>query len=109
VAAAVPLLAASSVTWANDAESKRLSATPRWAGLVCPRDHPVAVPKPEFKMAWPVNGDMSKVRFAGGAGSRFHHDFVNAWDERTLAGRINADGRVDQPASYVLNSKYVLP
>ena len=93
------------------------------AGVVCPDDHPVAVPKLEFKMAWPVNGDMSKVHFASGAGPTFHYDFVNAWDDRTLAAMINGcivaarqcdaqghDGRDDQqPAPYVLNSNYVLP
>jgi hypothetical protein len=93
------------------------------AGMVCPDDHPVAVPKLEFKMAWPVNGDMSQVRFSSGAGPTFHYDFFNAWDDRTLAAMINGcivaarqcdaqghDGRGDQqPAPYVLNSDYVLP
>jgi len=92
-------------------------------GLVCPADHPVAVPKLEFKMAWPVNGDMSKVHFSSGAGPTFHYDFINAWDDRTLAamvaGCINAarqcdaqghDGRSDQqPAPFVLNKDYLLP
>ena len=92
-------------------------------GLVCPADHPVAVPKLEFKMAWPVNGDMSKVHYSSGAGPTFHYDFVNAWDPATLAamvkGCINAarqcdaqghDGRDDQqPAPFVLNNNYVLP
>ncbi|NMO53160.1 DUF1996 domain-containing protein [Actinoplanes sp. TBRC 11911] len=93
------------------------------AGMVCPDDHPVAVPKLEFKMAWPVNGDMSKVHFSSGAGPTFHYDFFNAWDDKTLAamikGCINAarqcdaqghDGRDDQqPAPYVLNKDYLLP
>jgi len=93
------------------------------AGLVCPDDHPVAVPKLEFKMAWPVNGDMSKVHFSSGAGPTFHYDFVNDWDDRTLAAMVNGcivaarqcdaqghDGRDDQqPAPYVLNNDYVLP
>jgi hypothetical protein len=93
------------------------------AGMVCPDDHPVAVPKLEFKMAWPVNGDMSKVHFASGAGPTFHYDFYNVWDDRTLAAMVNGcivaarqcdarghDGRDDQqPAPYVLNENYVLP
>ncbi|GAA2355303.1 DUF1996 domain-containing protein [Dactylosporangium salmoneum] len=93
------------------------------AGMVCPDDHPVAVPKLEFKMAWPVNGDMSKVHFSSGAGPTFHYDFINAWDDRTLAAMINGcivaarqcdaqghDGRDDQqPAPYVLNNDYLLP
>ncbi|MEU0558495.1 DUF1996 domain-containing protein [Dactylosporangium sp. NPDC006015] len=93
------------------------------SGWVCPDSHPVAVPKLEFKMAWPVNGDMSKVRFASGAGPTFHYDFMNAWDERTLAAMVDGcivaarqcdprghDGRDDQqPAPYVLNENYLLP
>ncbi|GIF75121.1 DUF1996 domain-containing protein [Asanoa siamensis] len=93
------------------------------SGVVCPDSHPVAVPKLEFKMAWPVNGDMSKVKFTSGAGPTFHYDFVNAWDDRTLAAMVNGcivaarqcdaqghDGRDDQqPAPYVLNKDYLLP
>ena len=93
------------------------------SGWICPDSHPVAVPKLEFKMAWPVNGDMSKVRFTSGAGPTFHYDFINAWDERTLAAMIEGcivaarqcdprghDGRDDQqPAPYVLNEQYLLP
>ncbi|GAA1864484.1 hypothetical protein GCM10009687_34740 [Asanoa iriomotensis] len=93
------------------------------SGVVCPDSHPVAVPKLEFKMAWPVNGDMSKVKFASGAGPTFHYDFINAWDDRTLAAMVNGcivaarqcdaqghDGRDDQqPAPYVLNKDYLLP
>ncbi|GIF45654.1 hypothetical protein Afe04nite_01930 [Asanoa ferruginea] len=93
------------------------------SGLVCPDDHPVAVPKLEFKMAWPVNGNMSKVHFASGAGPTFHYDFFNGWDDRTLAAMVNGcivaarqcdaqghDGRDDQqPAPYVLNKDYLLP
>jgi hypothetical protein len=93
------------------------------AGKVCPADHPVAVPMLEFKMAWPVNGDMSKVHYASGAGPTFHYDFFNGWDAKTPAAMVNGcivaarqcdaqghDGRADQqPAPYVLNSDYVLP
>ncbi|GAB3845063.1 DUF1996 domain-containing protein [Dactylosporangium cerinum] len=93
------------------------------SGWVCPDSHPVAVPKLEFKMAWPVNGDMSKVRFSSGAGPTFHYDFMNAWDDRTLAAMVQGcivaarqcdprghDGRDDQqPAPYVLNENYLLP
>lgn len=93
------------------------------SGWVCPDSHPVAVPKLEFKMAWPVNGDMSKVRFTSGAGPTFHYDFMNAWDDRTLAAMVQGcivaarqcdprghDGRDDQqPAPYVLNENYLLP
>ena len=55
---------------------------------VCPVDHPVAVPMIEFKMAFPVNGDMSKVRLSSGRGYSFHYDFYNAWDPATLAALV---------------------
>ena len=35
---------------------------------VCPNDHPVAVPMIEFKMAWPVSGNMANVHFSSGRG-----------------------------------------
>ncbi|MFD7919263.1 DUF1996 domain-containing protein [Streptomyces sp. NPDC059740] len=56
---------------------------------VCPADHPVAVPMVEFKMAFPVNGDMSKVRLASGASYTFHYDFFNAWDDPTLKALVD--------------------
>ncbi len=52
--------------------------------LACPDDHPVAVPKIEFKMAFPVNGDLSKVRLSSGRGYSFHYDVFNLWDPATL-------------------------
>ncbi|MYU48028.1 DUF1996 domain-containing protein, partial [Streptomyces sp. SID7803] len=55
----------------------------------CPADHPVALPMIEFKMAWPVNGDMSQVKLAsGGAGYSFHYDFMNGWDTATLDAMV---------------------
>ncbi|MFG2591139.1 DUF1996 domain-containing protein [Streptomyces sp. NPDC048438] len=56
---------------------------------VCPASHPVALPMIEFKMAWPVNGDMSKVRLASGTGHSFHYDFFNAWDDATLDAMVD--------------------
>ncbi|MGW7517498.1 DUF1996 domain-containing protein [Streptomyces sp. NPDC054796] len=56
---------------------------------VCPASHPVAVPMVEFKMAFPVDGDMSGVRLSSGRGYSFHYDFFNAWDEPTLAALVN--------------------
>ncbi len=57
---------------------------------VCPTSHPVAVPMLEFKMAWPVSGDMTKVRFSSGRGYSFHYDFMNAWDPATLKALVKA-------------------
>ncbi|MGW4892504.1 DUF1996 domain-containing protein [Kitasatospora sp. NPDC004240] len=56
---------------------------------VCPPSHPVALPMIEFKMAFPVSGDMSRVRLASGRGFSFHYDFLNAWDERTLKALVD--------------------
>jgi hypothetical protein len=88
---------------------------------VCPNDHPVAVPMIEFKMAWPVSGDMSQVHFASGRGYSFHYDVFNAWDAPTLAalsthcinGGLQCDPRgFDQykpDRGAALNENYELP
>ncbi len=88
---------------------------------VCPRSHPVAVPMIEFKMAWPVDGDMSRVRLSSGRGFSFHYDFYNAWTPGTLAALvehcINAgrqcDARgfsqFDPAAGAALDENYRLP
>ncbi|WP_285600259.1 DUF1996 domain-containing protein [Kineosporia sp. NBRC 101731] len=57
--------------------------------LVCPASHPVAVPMIEFKMAFPVSGDMSKVRLASGRGYSWHYDFFNAWDPTVLSPLVH--------------------
>lgn len=88
---------------------------------MCPTSHPVALPMVEFKMAWPVNGDMSQVRLASGRGYSFHYDFFNAWEEPTLKAMVEhciAGGLQCDPRGYdqnhpgrgaVLNSEYRLP
>lgn len=88
---------------------------------VCPNDHPVAVPMIEFKMAWPVSGDMSQVHFSSGRGYSFHYDVYNAWDVPTLAaltthcinGGLQCDPRgFDQykpDRGAALNENYELP
>lgn len=55
----------------------------------CPDTHPVAVPMVEFKMAFPVNGDLQDLKLASGAGYSFHYDFFNAWDEPTLKAMVD--------------------
>lgn len=50
----------------------------------CPMTHPVAVPMLEFKIAWPVSGDMSDVALVSGSDQSWHYDFVNAWDPEVL-------------------------
>jgi hypothetical protein len=88
---------------------------------ICPNDHPVAVPMIEFKMAWPVSGDMANVHFSSGRGYSFHYDMFNAWDVPTLAaltthcinGGLQCDPRgfdlykPDRGAA--LNENYELP
>ena len=87
----------------------------------CPIDHPVALPMLEFKMAFPVSGDMSQVRLSSGRGFSFHYDFFNAWDPATLAalvthcvnGGLQCDARgFDQThpgAGAALTTQYRLP
>jgi hypothetical protein len=88
---------------------------------VCPNDHPVAVPMIEFKMAWPVSGNMANVHFSSGRGYSFHYDVFNAWDVPTLAalsthcinGGLQCDPRgFDQykpDRGAALNEHYELP
>jgi len=88
---------------------------------VCSNDHPVAVPMIEFKMAWPVSGDLSQVHFSSGRGYSFHYDVFNAWDPATLAaltthcidGGLQCDPRgFDQykpDRGAVLDENYELP
>jgi hypothetical protein len=52
---------------------------------VCQSDHPVPVPMLEFKIAFPISGDMSQVHLASGRGYTWHFDFFNEWDPATLA------------------------
>jgi hypothetical protein len=67
----------------------------------CPADHPIELPMIEFKMAFPVSGDLSQLRLSSGRGFSFHYDFFNAWDANTLNqmvvhcidGGLQCDGR----------------
>ncbi|WP_030157468.1 DUF1996 domain-containing protein [Glycomyces sp. NRRL B-16210] len=54
----------------------------------CPDTHPVAVPMIEFKIHWPVSGDLSQVELSSGQGSSWHYDFFNAWEPETLAAMV---------------------
>ncbi|GHH93124.1 hypothetical protein GCM10017779_35810 [Streptomyces capillispiralis] len=88
---------------------------------ICPASHPVALPMIEFKMAFPVNGDLSRVRLSSGPGYSFHYDFFNAWDEPTLKALVdhcvvgglqcNARGydETHPEAGAALNEDYELP
>jgi len=50
----------------------------------CPTSHPVPVPMIEFKLSWPVDGNLSNVAFSSGRGYSFHYDFFNGWDAPVL-------------------------
>jgi len=50
----------------------------------CPTTHPVPVPMLEFKIAWPVSGDMTQVHLASGSDQSWHYDFMNGWDPEIL-------------------------
>ncbi len=88
---------------------------------ICPATHPVAVPMIEFKMAFPVSGNMSQVRLSSGRGYSFHYDFFNVWEPAVLArmvshcivGGLQCDARgYDQShpeRGAALNEQYQLP
>lgn len=89
--------------------------------LDCPASHPVPVPMLEFKIAFPVSGNMSQVRLSSGRGYSWHYDFFNAWDPPTLQalvrhcvnGGLQCDARgYDQYKPHrgaALNEHYRLP
>ncbi|MEV6609338.1 DUF1996 domain-containing protein [Kutzneria sp. NPDC051319] len=72
----------------DSADHKSHMAYPDRVTLTCPADHPVPVPMLEFKIAFPVSGDMSQVHLASGRGYSWHYDFFNAWDPPTLAALV---------------------
>ena len=65
----------------------------------CPRRHPVAVPMLEYKIAYPVDGDLSRLRLSSGRGYSWHADFFAAWDMPTqqalVTQCINGGGQCD--------------
>jgi hypothetical protein len=67
---------------------------------VCPASHPVALPMLEFKMVYPVNGDMSKVSLSSGAGYTWHAYFFSAWgmptQESLVTQCVNGGGQCDE-------------
>jgi hypothetical protein len=73
-------------THLDSADHKSHMAYP--VDLKCPVGHPIPVPMLEFKIAFPVDGDMSRVRLSSGRGYSWHYDFFNAWDPPTLAALV---------------------
>jgi hypothetical protein len=60
----------------------------RYGRAICPASNPVAVPMLEVKMAFPVDGDVSRVRLSSGPGYSFHDGFIDAWDPATLRALV---------------------
>ena len=54
----------------------------------CPASHPVAVPGLVLVIQYPVEGG-SAAELASGGDFSGHADFVNAWDQRTLAALVD--------------------
>jgi hypothetical protein len=65
----------------------------------CPAGHPVALPMLEFKIAYPVDGDLSRLQLSSGRGFSWHADFFAAWDmptqEALVTQCINGGGQCD--------------
>lgn len=86
----------------------------------CPNDHPVALPMLEFKIAYPISGNLTGVRLSSGAGYSWHADFFAAWTMPTQealvtqcvngGGQCNARGYDQHHASRgsVLDANYQL-
>ena len=65
----------------------------------CPKGHPVALPMLEFKIAYPVDGNLRGLRLSSGRVHSWHADFFAAWDMPTQAALvtqcINGGGQCD--------------
>jgi hypothetical protein len=57
---------------------------------VCPAGYPVAVPMLEFKMAFPVSGDLAAMdlHLASGPAWTWHYDFFDAWNPTVLSDLV---------------------
>jgi hypothetical protein len=56
--------------------------------FVCPRSHPVKVPKLQLSIRYPIRSGRGVTLSSGGQLSA-HADFLNAWDERELAQQVD--------------------
>jgi hypothetical protein len=92
----------------DSADHQSHMAYPSWSRSegfnVCPRSHPVPVPRLGLLVRYPTTGGPG-VRLASGLGYTAHADFFNAWDEEVFAKLVrdclNADaycGRGSRPA-----------
>jgi hypothetical protein len=64
-------------------------------GTGCPASHPVAIPRVQFVITYPVNGGgltlggtVNGVNVKTAPGWTFHGDFFNAWDQGELERRV---------------------
>lgn len=54
---------------------------------VCPRTHPVPVPKLLFKLEWPVH-DGTGLTLSSGSPVTMHGDFINSWRQSRLVRMV---------------------
>ncbi|WP_062209856.1 DUF1996 domain-containing protein [Demequina oxidasica] len=69
----------------------------------CPPSHPVPVPMLEFKIGWPVSGDMTQVHLVSGSDQSWHYDFMNGWEpeiQRALVRQCINGGLQCSPQGY---------
>jgi Domain of unknown function (DUF1996) len=55
------------------------------SGYVCPKDHPVPIPRVIVRIEYPIGTDPSGVSLSSGKTFTVHGDFWNTWDQPTLA------------------------
>ena len=56
----------------------------------CPKRFPVAMPRLTLLVMYPVTGDPAGLEPASGASMTAHADFLNSWDERSLAKNVRS-------------------
>lgn len=54
----------------------------------CPKGYPVAVPRLQYKITFPLRGG-PRVTLASGKPFTLHGDFINAWDQTALKKRVD--------------------
>ena len=55
----------------------------------CPASHPVAVPKIQLNIVYPISGDPSDLSLASGNLNSLHGDFFNTWVQSDLERLVN--------------------
>jgi len=58
------------------------------AAHVCPSTHPHLVPRVQYKISWPINGE-GHVSLSSGSGATAHADFIMGFDPVAFQLRVN--------------------